>query len=433
MNARVIGGGFAGAEAAYQLAIRGVNVELYEMRPVVTTPVHRTAGLAEPVCSNSLKSEDPASAQGELKRELKMLGSAVLRAAERSRVPAGGALAVDRTAFSENVEKILLSTCRVTVIREEVTEITPNTIIATGPLTSEKLAAAIEKMSGKERLYFFDAAAPIVTGESVDREKAFFAARYDKGDADYLNCPMNAEEYRAFRLALMSARKAILRDFEKGELFENCMPIEELARRGEDAMRFGPLRPVGIRSANGERHYAVVQLRKEDLYDGAYNIVGFQTNLAFPEQERVFRMIPGLEKAEFVRYGVMHRNTYLHSPGFLRSDYSVIGAENVFFAGQITGTEGYLESAASGLVAGINLFRRMKGGETLTLPAETVTGSMQRYISEYAGNFQPMHVSFALTPPLSVRIRGKAERKAAYATRAAAALETYIKQKGVTI
>ena len=434
MKACVIGGGLAGSEAAYQLAKRGVYVTLYEMRPVVATPVHRGGGLAELVCSNSLKSVDVNTAQGTLKEEMRLLDSLTLRAAYIARVPAGNALAVDRERFSAEIEKALDATGMVTVVREEVTRIPDDVIVATGPLTSEKLAVEIEKVCGGQRLYFYDAAAPIVTGASIDRGKVFFAARYGKGDADYLNCPMTKEEYLAFREALVAARRVILKDFEKGELFENCMPVEEMARRGADALRFGPLRPVGIRGADGEKYHAVVQLRKEDDYDGLYNLVGFQTNLVFPEQERVFRMIPGLENAEFVRYGVMHRNTFLHSPGFLNADFSVRGRERLFFAGQITGVEGYLESAASGLIAGINLYERLTGGSTHVLPETTMCGSLQKYVSEYRGDFQPMHVSFALTPPQENRIKDKALRKKAYSERALSDLTKYIENiKGVSI
>lgn len=434
MLARVIGAGLAGAEAAYQLAKRGVDVELYEMRPVKGTPVHKSARIAELVCSNSLKSADPCTAQGTLKEEMRLMGSVVIEAAYASRVPAGGALAVDRELFSEKIEKALYGTGRITVIRKEVTRIDENTIVATGPLTSDGMAEAIEGMAGAERLYFFDAAAPIITGASVNREKAFFAARYGKGDADYLNCPMNKEEYLRFYDELVNARRVILKDFEKGELFEGCMPVEEMARRGADALRFGPMRPVGLKGANGEKYYAVVQLRKEDAYDGLYNLVGFQTNLAFPEQERVFRLIPGLENAEFVRYGVMHRNTYLNSPGFLSPDFSAIKAPNVFFAGQMTGVEGYLESAASGLMAGINLYMRLSGEKTHVLPETTTVGSLQKYVAGYGGNFQPMHVSFALTPPLDTKIKDKSLKKRAYSERALSDLAKYIENnKGVSL
>lgn len=434
MFARVIGAGLAGAEAAYQLAKRGVDVELYEMRPVKGTPVHKSARIAELVCSNSLKSADPCTAQGTLKEEMRLMGSVVIEAAYASRVPAGGALAVDRELFSEKIEKALYGTGRITVIRKEVTRIDENTIVATGPLTSDGMAEAIEGMAGAERLYFFDAAAPIITGASVNREKAFFAARYGKGDADYLNCPMNKEEYLRFYDELVNARRVILKDFEKGELFEGCMPVEEMARRGADALRFGPMRPVGLKGANGEKYYAVVQLRKEDAYDGLYNLVGFQTNLAFPEQERVFRLIPGLENAEFVRYGVMHRNTYLNSPGFLSPDFSAIKVPNVFFAGQMTGVEGYLESAASGLMAGINLYMRLSGEKTHVLPETTTVGSLQKYVAGYAGNFQPMHVSFALTPPLDTKIKDKSLKKLAYSERALSDLAKYIENnKGVSL
>ena len=424
MTVKVIGGGLAGAEAAYQLAKRGVTVELYEMRPVVPTPVHKGGGIAELVCSNSLKSVDPDTAQGVLKEELKLLDSAVVRAAYESRVPAGGALAVDRNLFSSAVESILKNTNRVTVIREEVTRIEDNSIIATGPLTSDGMGKAIAELV-PERLYFYDAAAPIVTAASIDPDKSFFAARYGKGDADYLNCPLNEEEYGRFREELIKAEKVIAKDFEKGELFEGCMPIEELAARGRDAMRFGPLRPVGIFGVDGKRAYAIVQLRKEDNYEHLYNLVGFQTNLKFPEQKRVFSMIPALKNAEFVRYGVMHRNTYVRSPGFLNADFSVKGRENLFFAGQITGVEGYLESAASGLIAGMSMAEKLSGRQGVVLPETTVIGGLQRYVSGYSGNFQPMHVSFMLLPQIE-GIRDKSLRKRAYSERAIADLKKFI-------
>lgn len=429
MTVKVIGAGLAGAEAAYQLAKRGVAVELYEMRPGVSTPVHKGGDIAELVCSNSLKSTDVGTAQGELKAELGMLDSAIMRAAYASAVPAGGALAVDRKLFSAAVEEILKSTNKVTVIRKEVTRIEDNSIIATGPLTSESMGKAISDII-PERLYFYDAAAPIITAASIDYDNAFFAARYGKGNADYLNCPMNREEYLAFREALTGAEKVIAKDFEKGELFEGCMPIEELARRGEDAMRFGPLRPVGIYDRDNKRAYAVVQLRKEDNYEHLYNIVGFQTNLKFPEQKRVFSMIPALKNAEFVRYGVMHRNTYIRSPGFLEGDFSVKGRQNLFFAGQITGVEGYLESAASGLIAGISMAEKLNGGSGILLPETTVIGGLQRYVSEYRGNFQPMHVSFMLLPQIT-GIRDKQARKRAYSERATADLKKYLQERDI--
>ena len=425
MKVKVIGGGLAGTEAAYAMAKQGFSVELYEMRPKVSTAVHKGGGLSELVCSNSLKSRDPATAQGELKAELSLLDSVSMKAAAEAEVPAGGALAVDRTLFSEAVERLLKETNMVTVIREEVTEIEDNSIIATGPLTSPAMAEAIEK-SVPGKLYFYDAAAPIITAQSVDMTKAFFAARYGKGSADYLNCPMTKEEYTAFYEALVAGEKVIPKEFEKGELFEGCMPIEELARRGEDAMRFGPLRPVGIRDESGKRAYAVVQLRKEDNYEHLYNLVGFQTNLRFPEQKRIFSLIPALRDAEFVRYGVMHRNTYIRSPGFLNADFSVKGRENLYFAGQITGVEGYLESAASGLIAGLSAARKLRGKGGVVLPETTVIGGLQRYISEYEGNFQPMHVSFMLLPPIE-GIRDKKARKAAYAERAQSELKSYLK------
>lgn len=422
---KIVGGGLAGCEAAYQLLKRGYNVELYEMRPVRNTPAHKTEGLAELVCSNSLKSEDGTTSQGLLKNEMKLLGSLILECAEVARVPAGGALAVDREIFSREVERRLNEFEGFKLIREEVTEINDNVIIATGPLTSDALTENILRLTGADKLYFYDAVAPIVTLESVDKDKSFWSARYGKGSDDYLNCPMSKEEYDLFYNALVNAQTVLLKDFEKREIFEGCMPVEVMAKRGVDALRFGPLRPVGIHGENGEKYYAVVQLRKEDNYDSLVNLVGFQTNLTFPEQKKVFSLIPALHDAEFVRYGVMHRNTYINSPAVLDSSFALKEHPSIFFAGQITGVEGYMESTMSGLLAGINMARYIENKKPLSLPETTMCGSLSNYVATCRSNFQPMHVSFALLPPLDGKVK-KHERKAKYAERAIEDLKQYI-------
>lgn len=425
MKIKVIGGGLAGSEASYQLLKRGYEVDMYEMRPNVKTPIHKTDGLAELVCSNSLKSEDRATSQGLLKQEMGMFGSVILECAEQSRVPAGGALAVDRDEFSRKIEAVLTSYKGFRLIREEVTDITENTIVATGPLTSDKLAKRITDMTGADKLYFYDAVAPIIELDSVDKERSFWSARYNKGSDDYLNCPMTKEEYDIFYNALVTADTVVLKSFEKREIFEGCMPVEVMAKRGYDALRFGPLRPVGIKDADGNKFYAVVQLRKEDNYDKLVNLVGFQTNLTFPEQKRVFSLIPALKNAEFVRYGVMHRNTYINSPAVLDEHFALRAEPSVYFAGQITGVEGYVESAMSGMLAGINVARRLSGKEQLTLPETTVIGSLQRYVANCKSNFQPMHVSFALLPELDGKVK-KSDKKSAYAERSLKDLRAYI-------
>ena len=424
---KIIGGGLAGCEAAYQLLKKGYEVELYEMRPVNNTAAHKTEGLAELVCSNSLKSEDGTTSQGLLKNEMKPFGSLILECAEVARVPAGGALAVDRNIFSQEVERRLNEFKGFKLIREEVKEIGDDVIVATGPLTSDALCENILKLTGADKLYFYDAVAPIVTLESVDKEKSFWSARYGKGSDDYLNCPMSKEEYDAFYNALVNAQTVVLKDFEKREIFEGCMPVEVMAKRGVDALRFGPLRPVGIWGENGERYYAVVQLRKEDNYDSLVNLVGFQTNLTFGEQKKVFSMIPALHDAEFVRYGVMHRNTYINSPAVLNEDFSLKENPTIFFAGQITGVEGYMESTMSGLIAGINMARKLSGKDTMSLPETTLMGSLSRYVSNCRSNFQPMHVSFALLPPMEGKTK-KNERKAKYAERAICDLRKYLEE-----
>ncbi len=426
----VIGGGLAGCEAAWQLAQAGFSVILYEMKPLQYTPAHHCDGLAELVCSNSLKADRLNSAAGLLKAEMTRLGSFLMQCARKCAVPAGGALAVDRDQFSALATKAITEHPNI-VLKTAVIEAIPDapTVIATGPLTDGKLAQAIEERCGT-RLSFYDAAAPIVSFESLDRDKIFFAARYGRGDADYINCPMNREEYEAFYEALIHAERAPLHDCDKAafRVYEGCMPIEVLASRGVDTMRFGPLKPVGLTDPRtGHRPWAVVQLRRENREGTLYNLVGFQTNLKFPEQRRVFSMIPGLEHAEFHRYGVMHRNSFLDSPRLLDADYSFRGAEHLYFAGQMTGVEGYMESAASGMLAGINLARKLSGKMPMILPRETMMGALAAYISSAATeDFQPMGANMGILPDLPKRIRGKQEKYQAYADRAMAALEAYL-------
>ncbi|MBP5173893.1 MAG: methylenetetrahydrofolate--tRNA-(uracil(54)-C(5))-methyltransferase (FADH(2)-oxidizing) TrmFO [Clostridia bacterium] len=429
----VIGAGLAGCEAALAAVRTGVGVKLYEMKPERYTPAHKSPGFAELVCSNSLRSDSVTNAVGLLKEEMRALGSAVMKAADSSRVPAGSALAVDRERFSSDITRMIKSCPDIEVITGEVTSVPESgvSVIATGPLTSDGLASSIERDLGCTGLHFYDAAAPIVDGSTVDTNKAFYASRYGKGDADYLNCPMTEEEYAAFYRELVSARRAELHSFDGGgdyssSVFEGCMPVEVMAMRGPDTLRFGPLKPVGLEDPRypGRQFYAVVQLRKENLGGSMFNLVGFQTNLAFPEQRRVFRMIPGLENAEFLRYGVMHRNTYLDSPGFLSPDYSVISRPGLYFAGQITGVEGYVESAGSGLVAGICAARQCLGLPKLLFPEETMLGSMAAYVSRGSvGRFQPMNANFGIIAPLEQRVRGGKQAKfAAYAERSLAAV-----------
>lgn len=430
----VIGAGLAGCEAAWQLAEAGIPVGLYEMKPAEFTPAHKYKGFAELVCSNSLKAARVNSAAGLLKEEMRRLGSLTVECAERTRVPAGGALAVDREKFSDMVTEKILSHRNITVHCQEVTEIPGgNVVIATGPLTAGKLAEDIGRICGGY-LSFYDAAAPIVTYDSLDKEKIFFAARYGRGDDDYINCPFTKEEYISFRNELKNAEGAPVHDFDKPEgrdgftVYEGCMPIEVLAGRGEDAMRYGAMKPVGLTDPRtGKRPYAVVQLRKENSGGTLYNIVGFQTNLKFGEQKRVFSMIPGLENAEFARYGVMHRNSFINSPKILNADFSVRNRENLFFAGQMTGTEGYMESAAGGIMAGINMARYIQGKEKIILPAETMIGALSRYISdENIVDFQPMGANMGLLPDIDERIKDKQERYQRIADRALAAFERYM-------
>lgn len=431
----VIGGGLAGCEAAMQIASRGINVRLYEMKPNKKTPAHSTNKLGELVCSNSLKAMRVESAAGLLKEEMRRLNSFLIKCAGQCRVPAGGALAVDREIFSDLITKGVMDNPLIEVISEEIAEI-PNdavTVIATGPLTADALAQKIKELTGNT-LSFFDAAAPIVTAESIDMEYAFYASRYDKGDGDdYINCPMNKTEYETFYNELISAERAPLHDFDvqNPKVYEGCMPIEVMAQRGENTIRFGPMKPVGlINPKTGHRPWAVLQLRKENAAGTMYNLVGFQTNLKFPEQKRVFSLIPALHNADFVRYGVMHRNTFICSPKCLNADFSFRENKNLFFAGQLTGVEGYMESAASGLIAGINAANTVLGKNKIVLPKETMIGALAGYISdETVSNFQPIGANFGILPELVDRPRDKKERGAAYAKRALEALDRYIQHE----
>lgn len=426
----VIGAGLAGSEAAWQIAKRGIKVNLYEMRPVKQTPAHHTDKFAELVCSNSLRANALTNAVGVLKEEMRHLDSAIIAAADESSVPAGGALAVDRHEFAANVTDRVKNHPNVTVFQEEVQSIPEGpTIIATGPLTSEALSKELKSLTGEEYLYFYDAAAPILEKDSIDMDKVYLKSRYDKGDAAYLNCPMTEEEFDRFYEALISAETVPLKEFEKEIFFEGCMPIEVMAKRGKKTMLFGPMKPVGLEDPKtGKRPYAVVQLRQDDAAGTLYNIVGFQTHLKWGDQKEVFRLIPGLEEAEIVRYGVMHRNTFINSPSLLRPTYQFKNRDDLFFAGQMTGVEGYVESAASGLVAGINAARFVKGEELVTLPEETAIGSMAHYItSTNKKSFQPMNANFGLLKDLGVRIKNKQERYAEYAKRAIETIQTISK------
>lgn len=389
----IIGGGLAGSEAAYQIAKRGIKVKLYEMKPNKFSPAHSNKNLAEIVCSNSFKSNSITNACGLLKEELRRLDSLLIKCADETKVPAGQALAVDRDKFAELVTEKLKENPNIEIINEEVSKIDDNqiTIIATGPLTSDALSGEIARLTGKDRLFFYDAAAPIVTKESINMEKAFTADRYGKGESDYINCPMTKEEYEAFYNELINAEIVNKHEFEKGNLFEGCMPIEEMARRGSQTLTYGPLKPVGF----DKKYYAVVQLRQDNKEDTLYNLVGFQTNLKFGEQDRVFKMIPALENAEFIKYGVMHRNTYINSSELLDETYNLKGT-NVYFAGQISGVEGYVESIASGYVAAVNAIAKMNGEEKIVFSEETIIGALASYISTPNKDFQPMNANFGI-------------------------------------
>lgn len=409
-SAVVIGAGLAGCEAAYQMAARGVKVRLVEQKPKVKSPAHSSAQFAELVCSNSLRADAPENASGLLKRELRALSSLVMTAADACRVAAGGALAVDRDAFSRFITQRITAHPNIEVVCEQARALPGKgvAVVAPGPLVSGALAQSIEAAVGKGLLSFYDAAAPIVTGASVDRGKAFFASRYGKGGDDYLNCPMDEAQYRAFYEALISAETAPLRGFEDAKLFEGCMPIETMAGRGFQTLLFGPLKPVGLKPPDGSRPYAVAQLRREDGGGRLYNLVGFQTHLKFGEQRRVFRLIPGLERAKFVRYGVMHRNTFIASPGVLSADYELKNRPGLFFAGQITGVEGYIESTASGLLAGLCAACDMKGRPRPRFSADTAVGALGAYVSGYAGaDFQPMNITFGIISPLAGRAKDR--------------------------
>ncbi len=425
MQIHVIGGGLAGCEAAHAAANAGCEVVLHEMKPHRYSPAHHMEDLCELVCSNSLKASRLDSAGGLLKAEMEQLGSVTCRAAKSTSVPAGGALAVDRGLFAKEVTRLLSENPRITIVREEVTEIPREgiTIVATGPLTDGALAEDIRSLCG-DTLSFFDAAAPIIERDSIDMEHAFFGARYGRGGDDYINCPMTEAEYDAFYTALTNAERAPQHAADKLTVFEGCMPVEVMASRGRDTLLYGPLRPVGLRDPKTDmRPFAVVQLRQDNKTGTLFNLVGFQTNLKWGEQKRVFSTIPALRNAEFVRYGVMHRNSFIRSPEVLEADFSLKRFPNILFAGQITGVEGYMESAASGIMAGLNAARRLQNAETLVLPPETMIGALTRYIScEACGNFQPMNANFGILPPLSERIRDKHARYQAMAERSLACL-----------
>lgn len=429
----VIGAGLAGSEAAWQIAARGVKVKLYEMRPGKKSPAHYTGQFAELVCSNSLRGNSLENAVGLLKQEMRLLGSVVMKCADQAAVPAGGALAVDRTEFARLVTGMVSGHPNIEVIREEVKRIDGlnPVVIATGPLTSGAMSEIIRELTGREYFYFYDAAAPIVTYDSLDHSKVFRASRYDKGEAAYLNCPMTREEYDAFYNELVKAEMTPLKEFEKEIFFEGCMPVEEMATRGYRTLLFGPMKPVGLTDPlTGKRPYAVVQLRQDNAEGTLYNIVGFQTHLKWDDQKRVFGMIPGLEKAEFVRFGVMHRNTFINSPVVLSPGLQLKERKGLFFAGQITGVEGYVESAAMGLIAGINSARAVIGQEPVVFPEETAHGALTRYItSADPDNFQPMNVNFGLLPPLSERIKDKKLRYRMLSERALQTLEVFVTGK----
>ncbi len=425
----IIGAGLAGSEAAWQAAARGVRVILYEMRPFHWTPAHKTDLFGELVCSNSLRSKDLLTAAGLLKEELRLADSLIMDAALKSEVPAGSALAVDRDVFAKHITERLLEHPLVEVVREEVTELPDGySIIATGPLTSERLARRLSELIGAEYLYFYDAIAPIIDAESIDYTKVFRASRYGKGGDDYINCPMNKEEYERFYNALVEADTVTARVFEDEKVFEGCMPIEVMARRGKDTLRFGPMKPVGLKDPRtGKEPYAVVQLRVENIEATAYNMVGFQTRLKWPEQKRVFRLIPGLEKAEFLRYGSIHRNTFINGPKFLNKDLSLKIKPKVYIAGQLTGVEGYIESTAMGLLAGINSSRRIRGEDFVPVPETTAHGGLVRHITETSPRgFQPSNINFGLLPPLVERVRDKKQKKQKIVLRALSAWKDYL-------
>lgn len=430
----VIGAGLAGCEAAWTLAQQGIAVRLYEMKPQQYTPAHQYKGFAELICSNSLKAARIGSAAGMLKEEMRILGSLTMEAAQQTSVSAGGALAVDRERFSDFITERILAHPLIEVVHQRVDHLPEGTgIVASGPLTEEHLAQDIAQLCGESYLSFFDAAAPIVTFESLDKDKVFFAARYGRGEDDYINCPMDKEQYEAFYEQLVQAESVQLHSFEREQMkvYEGCMPVEVMAKRGADTLRYGPLKPVGLTDPHtGRRPWAVVQLRSENRQGSLYNLVGFQTNLKFPEQKRVFSMIPGLEQAEFVRYGVMHRNTFLDSPRLLESDISLKKRPEIYFAGQITGVEGYVESAASGILAGHNLARRLRGEQPLQLPLDCMLGALVHYISDPSvSDFQPMGANMGILPPWQERVKDKTKRYELIANRGLDSLRAYLAQQ----
>ncbi len=432
MKVTVIGGGLAGCEAALQLANSGVKVWLVECKPIVMSPAHQSENLAEIVCSNSFKSNDINTASGLLKEELRRLDCKLIAVADSCAVNAGGALAVDREKFSQAVTKLISSHPNITIKQEEAEGFYEGVnIVATGPLTSDKFLKVLKKHSG-DLLYFFDAAAPIIAADSIDIEKAFISDRYQKGTGDYINCPLSEEEFFAFWQQLINAKTAVVKDFEKNAIFEGCMPIEVMASRGKDTIRFGPLKPVGlIDPKTGKRPYAVVQLRKENAKGDMYNLVGFQTHLTFGEQQRVFRLIPALKDAEFLRYGVMHKNIFINSANLLDNAFALKSDKNIYFAGQITGVEGYVESIASGLVTALNCFRRQKNLTDVHLGDNTIIGCLSRYITTPNEYFQPMNANFGLLPPLTENIRDKKQKKEMYANRSLKEIEEIIENIGV--
>jgi methylenetetrahydrofolate--tRNA-(uracil-5-)-methyltransferase len=430
----VIGAGLAGSEAAWQLAQRGLKVRLYEMKPKRMTPAHTSPLFSELVCSNSLRGDDLSNAVGLLKEELRRMDSLIMASAERHRVPAGGALAVDREAFAQTITDAIRSHENIEVVEQEVTAFPEgNCIVATGPLTSDGLIPAISEVCpGDEFLHFYDAAAPLIAFESIDMDKAWFGSRYNKGTADYINCPMNKEEYETFVRELATAQEAAVHGFEDGGVFEGCMPVEVMARRGQDTLRYGPLKPVGLRHPEtDEAYYAVVQLRRDNDEGTVYNLVGFQTHLTFPEQRRVFGLIPALKNAEFLRYGKMHRNTFINSPHMLNRYYQLRGQERLAFAGQMTGVEGYVESCASGMLAALEMNRKIKGLPPIDFPRTTAIGALGLYIENGAvsGDFQPMNVNFGIIEPLGERIRNKREKNLKIAQRSLDVIDEIIRRE----
>lgn len=423
---KIIGGGLAGSEAAYYLANQGIKVTLYEMRPGKYTDAHKTAKFGELVCSNSLKSNSLENACGILKEEMRMLNSLTMKAASLTSVPAGQSLAVDREGFSEYITNEIKNNKNITIVNEEIINIDPNDIIiiASGPLTSDSLSKKIKEMFGDDDYYFYDAQAPIIYADSIDYNKVYFKSRYDKGDADYINCPFTKEEFDNFYHELINAEETLTPDFEL-KVFEGCMSIEEMAKRGEKTLTFGPMKPVGLRRPDGTTPYAVLQLRQDDSAKTLYNMVGFQTHLKFGEQKRVFQMIPGLENARFAKYGRIHKNTYINAPKILNATLNTKLYQNIFFAGQLSGVEGYVESAATGILAGINVKRLLNNEELITLPKETILGSLVNYITSSNVDFQPMNANFGILPPLE-ETHHKKERKALYGKRALSKMKEVI-------